>query len=242
MCYHLSLKAKADKLIERYRTKKFNKPDDTPPVYHANAFTHPLWPVITDAEPDTIQLMHWGLIPSWAKNHDDAMKLRNNTPNARIETIFEKPSFRESAHKKHCLVPATGFFEWQTIKKKTYPYHIHLKDEEIFSMAGIWEVWTDKQSGETKETFSILTTEANPLMARIHNLKQRMPVILPKETELDWLHKGFDETTIDPFTRPFDEHQMMVYTISRKISEKDSNTPDVLKPYAYPEFNQGSLF
>jgi putative SOS response-associated peptidase YedK len=242
MCYYLSRKAKAEKLAERYRAKKFSEIEDIPLAFHANAFTYLPLPVITDAEPDTIQLMNWGLIPSWAKDQDDAIRLRKNTPNARIETIFEKKSFSESAHKRHCLVPVTGFFEWQHIKGKTYPYYIHLKDEEIFSMAGIWDVWTDKQSGETKETFSILTTEANPLMARIHNSKQRMPVILPKETELDWLHKGFDETTIDSFAKPFDENKMVAYTVSRKISEKDSNTPDVLKPYTYPEFMQTSLF
>lgn len=242
MCYHLSLKADAERLKERYRAKQLEKLAKLEPVYHALAFSYLPWPVITSTEPDTIQLMQWGLIPSWAANHDKAIELRKNTPNARIETIFEKPSFRESAHKRHCLVPFTGFFESQHLKGKTYPYYIHLKNDEIFSMAGIWDVWTDKQSGEVKETFSILTTDANPLMAEIHNSKQRMPVILSKETELDWLHKGFDETTIDSFAKPFDENKMVAYTVSRKIFEKDSNTPDVLKPYTYPEFMQTSLF
>ncbi len=242
MCYHLSLVADAERLKERYRAKQLEKLDKLAPVYHANAFSYLPWPVITSAEPDTIQLMQWGLIPSWAANHDKAMELRKNTPNARIETIFEKPSFRESAHRRHCLVPATGFFEWQTLENKKYPYYVHLKNEEIFSLAGIWEAWIDKQNGETKETFSILTTDANPLMAEIHNSKKRMPVILAKETELDWLQKGFDETTIDSFAKPFDENKMEAYTISRKISEKDSNTPDVLKPYTYSEFTQTSLF
>ena len=242
MCYHLSRKAKAERLVERYRLKKSLQTEEIPLLYHAKAFDYLPLPVITNTEPDTIQLLEWGLIPSWAANHDKAKELREKTPNARIETIFEKPSFRESAHKRHCLVPVTGFFEFQHIKNKTYPYFIHLKDEEIFSLAGIWEEWTDKQSGETKQTFSILTTDANPLMAEIHNSKKRMPVILSKGTERDWLQKGFDESTIDSFARPFDENKMAAYTISRKISEKDSNTPDVLKPYAYPEFNQTSLF
>ncbi|MBA4853938.1 SOS response-associated peptidase [Emticicia sp. BO119] len=242
MCYHLSLKADSERLKERYRANQLKKLEKLEPVYHTIAFSYMPWPVITSAEPDTIQLMEWGLIPSWTKNHEDAIKLRKNTPNARIETVFEKASFRQAAHKKHCLVPATGFFEWQTIKGKKYPHYIYLKDQEIFSLAGIWETWTDKESGETKETFSILTTEANPLMATIHNSKERMPVILAKETELDWLHKGFDETTIDSFATPFDENEMAAYTISRKISERDSNTPEVLKPYTYPEFTQTSLF
>jgi putative SOS response-associated peptidase YedK len=242
MCYRLCLAARSERLKERYRVKEFKKREKVEPVYNANAFSYPSLPVITSTEPEAIHFMEWGLIPSWVKDHEKAKDLRKDTPNARIETIFEKPSFRESAHKRHCLVPATGFFEWQHLNKKTYPYFIHLKDEEIFSFAGIWDEWTDKQSGEVKQTFSILTTDANPLMARIHNLKQRMPVILTKETEQDWLHKGFDETTIDSFAIPFDESRMLAYTISRRISEKDSDTPDILKPYTYPEFMQTSLF
>lgn len=242
MCYRLCQAANAERLKERYRVKQFKKLEKIIPVYNANAFSYLSLPVITDAEPDTIQVMEWGLIPYWTRNSEEAAKLRGDTPNARIETIFEKPSFKESASKRHCLILATGFFEWQHLNKKTYPYYIHLKDEEIFSFAGLWDEWTDKQTGEVKQTFSILTTEANPLMARIHNLKQRMPVILAKETELDWLHKGFDETAINSFAIPFDENKMAAYTISRRISEKHSNTPEVLKPYTYPEFNQGSLF
>ncbi|WP_337042049.1 SOS response-associated peptidase [Emticicia sp. 17c] len=242
MCYHNSQKAKTEQLAERYKVKKIKDPEKIKPVYHANAFGFRPWPVITDAEPDTLQAMQWGLIPAWARSHEEAMKLRTNTLNARIETIFEKPSFREASQTRHCLVPSTGFFEWQTLNGKKYPYFIYLKNEEIFSMAGIWETWTDKQSGEPQHTFSILTTEANPLMARIHNSKQRMPVILPKEAESEWLHKGFSETTIDAFTKPFDEKKMVAYTVSRLISEKNSDTPEVQKPYNYPEFMQTSLF
>lgn len=242
MCYRLCLAAQSERLKERYRVKEFKKREKVAPVYNANAFSFPALPVITSTEPETIQVMEWGLIPSWAKDPERAKDLRKDTPNARIETVFEKPSFRESAHKRHCLVPATGFFEWQHLNKKTYPYFIHLKDEEIFSFAGIWDEWTDKQSGEVKQTFSILTTDANPLMARIHNSKQRMPVILTKEAEQEWLHKGFDETTINSFAIPFDENKMVAYTISRRVSEKDSDTPDILKPYTYPEFMQTSLF
>jgi putative SOS response-associated peptidase YedK len=234
--------AEAERLKERYRLKQFKKLEKLAIVYHGNAFDYLSLPVITDAEPDTIQFMQWGLIPSWSKNQEEARSIQSKTPNARIETIFNLVSFKEPARKRHCLIPVTGFFEFQHIKKNKYPYYIHLKDKEIFSMAGIWDVWTDKESGEVKETFSILTTDANPFMAEIHNSKKRMPVILAKETELDWLQKGFDETTIDSFAKPFDENKMAAYTVSRKISEKDSNTPDVLKPYNYQEFNQTSLF
>jgi len=241
MCYHNSQKADAKKLAKRYKVK-IDKPEKVKPIFHANAFNFQPWPVITAAQPDTVQFLQWGLIPAWVKNHEDAIKMRNNTLNARIETVFEKPSFKEASQKRHCLVPSTGFFEWQTLNGKKYPYFIHLKDEEIFSMAGIWESWVDKQSGEEQQTFSILTTDANPLMAQIHNSKKRMPVILSKESELEWLHGGFTDKAIEVFAEPFDEKQMVAYTVSRLISERHSDVPDVQKPYTYPEFMQTSLF
>lgn len=242
MCSHISLSEVPERMAEIYKLKKWQIIKDLPPVYHNNAYNYQAWPVITNTQPDAVQLMHWGLIPSWTGNMDKANKLKVNTINARIESLFEKPSFEEAARKRHCLIPATGYFEWQTIKGKKYPYYIYLKSKEIFSMAGIWESWTDRQTGTTKDTFSILTTEANPLVARIHNLKQRMPVILSGEVEQEWLNSGFDSSTIKAFMKPFDEHKMDAYTISRQISEKNSDTPDVLKPYSYPELMQTTLF
>ncbi|PLK42581.1 SOS response-associated peptidase [Emticicia sp. TH156] len=242
MCSHLSLNQKPQVIAERYRLQSWQKINELLPVYHNNAYNYQVWPVITGIEPDALQLMHWGLIPSWARSNLQADKLKKNTINARIESIFEKPSFEDAARRRHCLIPATGYFEWQDIKGKKYPYFIYLKSGEVFSMAGIWDTWTDHDTGATKDTFSILTTEANPLVAGIHNLKQRMPVILTEETENAWLTGGFDATSIQVFMKPFDAHKMDAYTIGRHITEKNSDTPAVLKPYTYPEFMQTSLF
>lgn len=153
-------------------------------------FTYPEAPVLFDSEPDLITSGKWGLIPFWAKNTDIA----KNTLNARIETIKEKPSFR-NAVKNRCLIFASGFYEWQWLDpkgKEKQKYFIQLAGREVFTFAGIYSIWNDTP------TFSIVTTEANELMAEIHNNKKRMPVILTEETENAWL-TGLD--TAD-FARP----------------------------------------
>jgi len=132
-------------------------------------------------------LYHWGLIPFWSK--DDNIK--RATLNAKVETLSEKPSYRNST-KKRCLVIADGFYEWQWLDpkgKEKQKYLIRAKDQEIFALAGIYSHWTDKSTGEEKDTFSIVTTEANELMAEIHNNKKRMPIVLRKEDQRRWLLK-----------------------------------------------------
>ena len=125
--------------------------------------------------------LRWGLIPSWAKDP----KIGVQCINARAETISEKPSFREAFQKRRCLVPADGFWEWETIGKKKIPWKFARPDGEEFCLAGLWESWMDE--GKPLETFTIITTSPNGLVSPVHN---RMPVILsPNEAEI-WLEGG----------------------------------------------------
>lgn len=240
MCFNLSLLATTDELERRYKAK-LNDPDRKP-VHHISGFEFPEWPVITPNLPQQFQTMRWGLVPRWAKSTTEALELRNNTLNARVETLSEKPSFKYAlAASQRCLIPATGFFEWQTAHKHKYPYFIHLPDQPIFSMAGLWETWQNPtKSDEIWHTFSIVTTEANPLMARIHNTKQRMPFILKKEAEHNWL-AGIALENIASLIVP--EQEMSAYTIGRLIGQKAANTnvPAVLQPFNYPELSQQQL-
>jgi putative SOS response-associated peptidase YedK len=160
--------------------------------------------------------------------------------NARAEELFEKPSFRDAAAKKHCLVLADGFFEWQDVKGKNYPYYIRLKSHEPFAMAGLWDRWTNKATGDVISTYTVITTKANPLLETIHNKKQRMPVILRKEDEHEWLRCLLDKDRAKSFLVPYDENSMEAYTISRLITSRtqDPDTPQVLDPYTYPELQQ----
>ncbi len=152
------------------------------PVHHVNGFSYPLMPVVTAAPEPEIRLFRWGLIPFWVRDKEQSRLLRSLTLNARSESVFEKPSFRKPILSGRCLVPSDGFFEWQTVGTKKVPWFITLPGNEIFSFGGIWDVW--KLPGKDPLfTYSILTTDANPLMAEIHNSKKRMPLILPAESE-----------------------------------------------------------
>lgn len=148
--------------------------------YRVNAFTFPDYPIIT-ADPE-VQSFKWGLIPFWVKDKKQADEIKRMTLNARADTIFQKPSFRDPIIKKRCIVPSTGYFEWRHEGDKKIPYYIYVKDESIFSMAGVYDSWLDKSTGEIVNTFSIIITDANPLTAYIHNTKHRMPAILSTTT------------------------------------------------------------
>ena len=125
--------------------------------------------------------LRWGLIPSWAKDP----KIGVQCINARAETVSEKPSFQEAFRKRRCLVPADGFWEWETIGKKKIPWKFARPDGGEFCLAGLWESWMDE--GKPLETFTIITTSPNRLVSPVHN---RMPVILsPDEAEI-WLEGG----------------------------------------------------
>jgi putative SOS response-associated peptidase YedK len=183
MCFHSKLSKKAQVLQNRFKAKFENVDILLPEIY--NAFQYPKTPIITNREADKIQLFNWGLIPAWAK--DDTIK--KMTLNARIETIAEKPAFKGSI-KNRCLILADGFYEWQWLDpkgKNKQKYLITLPDDDAFAFAGLWSEWIDKSTGELLKTYTILTTEANGLMSKIHNSKKRMPVIVSKENEKKWL-------------------------------------------------------
>ena len=140
-----------------------------------------------------MQLFNWGLVPAWVKDEALAQKLKKSTLNARIETAFEKPSFREAMRYQRCIIPADAFYEWQTkveaeteIKKRSRDKIEKVKykiktERDIFAFAGIWDSWNEWKG------FSILTMPANPLMATIHNTAKRMPFILTQENEMKWI-------------------------------------------------------
>jgi len=156
-----------------------------------NGFAHQHTPIIIDKRPDIISTDYsWGLVPSWSKDID----IRKQTLNARIETVEEKPSFKNCVQNR-CLVIATAYYEWHWKDEKgklKQKYQINSQDEEIFAFAGLYSSWIDKASGEVLNTYTILTTEANEVMRYVHNNKKRMPVMLRKEDEANWL-KGLNQ-------------------------------------------------
>jgi putative SOS response-associated peptidase YedK len=197
MCFHSKQSKSATQVEKRFKAKIDNIPAFTPHE-NINGFDFPSTPVIIDDKPEIITHYNWGLIPEGSQNDE----IRKLTLNARIETIEEKPSFKNSENKR-CLVIANGFYEWQWLDSKgkhKNKYEIGIDNNDLFAFAGIYANWIDTITGEVRNTYAIVTTAANPLMAEIHNIKKRMPVILKKEDETKWL----EHYPIKEFAYPYD--------------------------------------
>lgn len=213
MCFNISI-AKEKKSLEKRFKAKFQEGIQFEPNYFLSAFAKPYVPVITNDKPNEIQLFKWGLIPHWVRTEEQAKDLSTKTFNARVETVKEKPSFRDAMKSKHCLVLADGFFEWKTEGKNKIPHYIYQEEMQPFAFAGIWNEWVNKESGEIHNTFSILTQDANPFMANIHNTKKRQPIILTEGVEKDWLNSGVDSSS---YERIGFETQLQSHIIDRSF-------------------------
>ena len=239
MCYHVSVHSPKDKLTKRFNARIEDEELFSNPNFHVSGFSHRKLPVITEEQPDLIQGYNWGLIPFFMKDMTSAKQSRIYCLNAKSETIFEKPSFRAPIMKRRCLVLVDGFMEWRDLNKNKYPHYIYLKDKEPFALGGIYDKWVDKETGEIFNTFSIITTKANPMMATIHNSKLRMPLILDRMVEQEWLKENNTKEELINYMKSFDETKMTFNTISKLITSRKENTnvEKVLEPFEYQELN-----
>ncbi|MBT8179815.1 MAG: SOS response-associated peptidase [Eudoraea sp.] len=213
------------------------------PLYHASGFQHPRLLIYTDRSPEVPEVSVWGLVPHWVKDEAQLKKLWNNTLNARGETIFEKPSFRWAAMHNRCIIYVDGFYEHHHFKGKTYPFYLHRKDQQPLAFAGLWSEWTDPESGEVKNTFSIVTTTGNELLAKVHNNPKikgpRMPLILPEELTDKWLEPVDDELdmqAIQELIQSYPADVLEAYTVHRlRGKEYPGNIPEINEPVTYSE-------
>ena len=238
MCYNVSTK-KVGKLTEKQFKAKIDSAITLPTNYYLSGFTQPLVPIISALQPDIITAFNWGLIPDFCKTEMDAKDMQTKTLNAKSETVFTLPSFKSSIREKRCLILVDGFYEWRTIGKQKYPYFIKYKDNNVFAMGGIFNDWVNKQTGEQTKTFSIITTPANDVMAKIHNTKLRMPFILPKGAEHEWLNVNLSEKEIAHMMKPLENGLLDAFPISKLITNKNKNpdSPEVQLPFNYPELD-----
>ncbi len=220
MCGRFQLSVKGKHISERFNVEVFD--DRYKPAF--NCAPGQWLPVITNTEPDKLSFFRWGLIPFWAKDP----KIGNKLINARAETLSEKPAYKTAFAHRRCLIPANGFYEWKKDKQKT-PYRIFLKGEHIFAMAGLWESWKN-ETGETLNTFSIITTGPNEFMSAIH---QRMPVILTPDQEQRWLSQASIET-LWPLLGSYDTALMEAYPVSQAINSPYHDYPSVAEPVLPP--------
>lgn len=177
--------------------------------------------VMTADEPGVLQPMHFSIVPHMAKDKKEFM--RYSLFNAKSEEILDKKLFRPLiTNHKTCLIPAEAFIEWQTNGKNKDPFRIFVRDREVFSFAGIWSRWIDPVTKEPYNSFAILTTDANPLVAWIHNTKHRMPVILPKENEKLWLDKELSPADLLSLCQPYPADLMDAIPMSQRVNVERS--------------------
>jgi putative SOS response-associated peptidase YedK len=217
MCGRYTVISPAPKLA-----KRFNAKESASPAPNFNAAPSQALPIITNSAPDQIQLVSWGLVPSWSRDPASGPK----PINARAETLAEKPSFRQLLSRKRCLVLADSFYEWQVTERGKIPHRILLKNEEPFAFAGLWDEWLDRGTGELHPTFTIITTEPNELMAKLHN---RMPVILPgPDAERAWLADDLGPSQHQQLLVPYDAGLMQEYAITTRVNSPAHNDAEVL--------------
>ncbi|MCH9002319.1 MAG: SOS response-associated peptidase [Planctomycetes bacterium] len=194
---------------------------DTPdiePRYNI-APTQAVGVVRRDRDIRRFDLMHWGLIPSWAKDPT----IGNRMINARSETAATKPSFRSAVKYRRCLLPTDGFYEWKAIagQKRKQPYYIRMVDGRPFAFAGLWEHW-EGPDGAAIDSCTILTTEPNEMMADIHN---RMPVILDQVDFNDWLDLSQqDPAALEPLLAGY-QGPLQIDPVSRLVNSPKNDSP-----------------
>ncbi|MCD4747403.1 MAG: SOS response-associated peptidase [Bacteroidales bacterium] len=176
--------------------------------------------VISNVSQGKLSYFRWGLIPFWAKDKSIGNKLIN----AKAETISEKPSFRNSFKRKRCLVLSDGFYEWKKENEKI-PFRITMNDNSLFTMAGIWDSWKDNED-EIVNSFAIITTTPNELLKNIHN---RMPVILHKTSENDWLNSN-NRDVLSELLKPYPFELMQAYQVSKLVNSPANDNPEIIKP------------
>ena len=166
-----------------------------------------------------LTLLRWGLVPFWAKDPS----IGNRMINARAETVAEKPSFRAAFRHRRCLVLADGFYEWKKEAAGKTPYLISLASGEPFALAGLWEHWKAKESDETIDSATLITTEANSFMNQLHH---RMPVILEPTTAERWL--AGDDDVLDEVTRA--SVRLRAWPVDRRVNNARNEGEELIEP------------
>lgn len=179
-------------------------------------------PVVLHKAINQAQLMRWGLIPSWAKDANIGYRMIN----ARAETVLEKPSFREPIRSQRCIVPSSGFYEWQKSTTGKVPYFFHLKDSPLFAFAGLYDQWKDP-TGREVLSYTIITTEANDAVRPIH---ERMPVILTPDEEQAWIDtETYQMKDVVRFLRPYPAEKMEAYPVSKDVNSARLDAPELIR-------------
>jgi putative SOS response-associated peptidase YedK len=186
------------------------------------------------AQGRSLAQMRWGLVPSWWQKTIKDIKLA--TFNARAETVTTKPFFRQAWKRNRCLIPTSGYYEWQTIGKEKQPWYFTRRDREVVTTAGLWDEWTDIETGEVLRSCTMIITEPNAMVAEVHD---RMPVILEPDQFDAWL-SGEAGTEI---LRPANENVLQRVPVSKRINSSRTEGDDrtLIEPVTLSGPPQGEL-
>ena len=169
-------------------------------------------------------MLHWGLVPHWAKDKKIGYKMIN----ARAETLAAKPSFRHPFYSQRCIIPASGFYEWKKGEKAKQPYYIFRRDRVPMALAGLWEHWENPaKPGEVVESCAIITTESNDLVAQLHD---RMPAILEREEIDAWFSPHQHSKDLLALLRPAAEGVLDLYPVSGYVNKPVNEGEECIKP------------
>jgi putative SOS response-associated peptidase YedK len=184
--------------------------------------------IIMSGDERVMVKLRWGLIPYWAKDE----KIAYSTINARAETVESKPAFRAAFKQRRCLIPASGFFEWQAAKGGKQPYCIHPKQSALFAFAGLYEHWRNKK-GEQVDSCTILVTEANAIVKQVHD---RMPVILSPDHFDSWLDPdNQNQSRLKELLKPWPDVETDLYAVSKKVGNPTNDDPECIAPLSEKE-------
>ena len=223
MCGRFVQAFSAEDLQEKYKT---SNQVAIKPNYNVSPHTN-IAAIIKSQETNKLEThtMLWGLVPFWS----DDPKIGNKLINARAETINEKPAFKISFKSKRCIIPASGFYEWQDETRQ--PYFIRPKGgkNDIFSFAGIWDKWQD-QEGNTLITCAIITQDASPALKFIHS---RMPVIIPDQKVRNWLDPDATRDSLNNQLHTAQDAQVEYWEVDRKVNNPINNEPGLIRKKAH---------
>ena len=234
MCGRYQNRAEKQRIAEVFRVGIPPSFEILPSYNIAPQTDQPIVRLNRDSNERELALLRWGLVPFFAKDP----KISYSTINARAETVASSRTFREAMKRRRCLVPATGFYEWQKIGNKAkQPWTIELPKGEIFAFAGLWDRWKDRATASVLETYTIITTDPNELVQPLHD---RMPVILSPTDYDRWLEPGDLERPPIDLLRPFPAERMTRWKVGSALGNTKNDSPELRLPVAEDE--PGDLF
>jgi putative SOS response-associated peptidase YedK len=237
MCGRYTLAHSTEEIVDRFGLKQLKlpitaryniAPSQLVPIIIANQRANPNYGATAGSsgvfdDGYLIEAARWGFVPSWSRD------LAKTPPmiNARAESASEKPTFRTAFRARRCIIPADSFYEWQGEGKNRKPWRFHLKGEELFGFAGLFEDWSSTDGDEIR-TCAILTVGANALMQQFHD---RMPVILPRQLESRWLDPtNKDVASLEALLRPYPADLMALHRVSTAVNGTKLDVPELVRP------------